>query len=538
MSFRFLPPSLAASLLLATMGLCPAASPAPTPTGGNGKTFEPLAESAPAGRSGFEVVPGKTSPWSFVIEPYLWTMGISGDIGVKGLPASHVDFDPKTILQNLRWGVMGKGEVRYGRWGLLGDGFFADLETSQNPPGPIYDGASLTMQQGMAQLALAYRVFECRAGYLDLYAGARLNYFSIATTASPDSDGIQDAATAMTDRISTRLDDLTRAVIDPRIAATRGELDADVQRILAGTQRRAQELQRAILTAIRQGKTADIARLSALQQTAAAEISSRVANAAGTVADIENAARTTIRDDLTRRLVRRWAVVPRDIREFARREELARLLNPVRRDFRELVAASLRLQAANLRNDVLSAASDQIVSGAEKRVAAAERLLESSRAAKSPANRQAARRLLDQARSNLARAQNLRAQTAAGTNTAKLEADVAKARKKLAKKLANEIEDALPTGSGGDRWWVDPIVGFRAQVNVTRWLFLATQCDAGGFGAASKIAWNLNGSVGVNFTRNVFAEVGYRYFYMDYVNSGLTYQAAESGIFMGGGVRF
>ena len=42
----------------------------------------------------------------------------------------------------------------------------------------------------------------------------------------------------------------------------------------------------------------------------------------------------------------------------------------------------------------------------------------------------------------------------------------------------------------------------------------------------------------VNFTRNLFAEMGYRYFYMDYVKNGLIYDAAQSGLFMGVGVKF
>ena len=33
-------------------------------------------------------------------------------------------------------------------------------------------------------------------------------------------------------------------------------------------------------------------------------------------------------------------------------------------------------------------------------------------------------------------------------------------------------------------------------------------------------------------------EMGYRYFYMDYVKNGLIYDAAQSGLFMGVGVKF
>ena len=89
----------------------------------------------------------------------------------------------------------------------------------------------------------------------------------------------------------------------------------------------------------------------------------------------------------------------------------------------------------------------------------------------------------------------------------------------------------------GDRWWVDPIIGLRTQINFTRWLFLALQGDVGGFGAGSQIAWFASGSIGVNFTRNVFVEAGYRYFFMDYENDGFTYDGAQSGLFMGVGLK-
>jgi len=78
----------------------------------------------------------------------------------------------------------------------------------------------------------------------------------------------------------------------------------------------------------------------------------------------------------------------------------------------------------------------------------------------------------------------------------------------------------------------------RAQINITRWLFLAIQGDVGGFGAGSDIAWNAQGSLGVNITRNLFAEVGWRYFYMDYSNGGALYRAAEYGPYSGIGVKF
>jgi hypothetical protein len=69
-------------------------------------------------------------------------------------------------------GIFAKGEIRKGRWGLLGDGFFAQLSASGDPPGPLYESANLTIKQGLASLALGYRLTDDRRGFLDIYAGA------------------------------------------------------------------------------------------------------------------------------------------------------------------------------------------------------------------------------------------------------------------------------------------------------------------------------------------------------------------------------
>jgi hypothetical protein len=64
----------------------------------------------------FELVPGKNPDgWSFVLEPYAWAMGLSGDVGIKGLPAAHVEASSLNILRNLNWAIFMRGEIRKGR---------------------------------------------------------------------------------------------------------------------------------------------------------------------------------------------------------------------------------------------------------------------------------------------------------------------------------------------------------------------------------------------------------------------------------------
>lgn len=101
------------------------------------------------------------------------------------------------------------------------------------------------------------------------------------------------------------------------------------------------------------------------------------------------------------------------------------------------------------------------------------------------------------------------------------------------RKLSDRIEEKLPTNVDASRWWIDPIIGLRGQVNFTRWLFAAAQADVGGFGAGSQITWNTQATLGVNFSRNIGFEAGYRYMYIDYDKDNFLYNVNMPGVFAG-----
>jgi hypothetical protein len=335
---------------------------------------EPVGDDSASSGRRFVIVPGKDPEgWSFTLEPYLWAIGMAGKIGVKGEPPSSVDYNARTVLQHLDWGIFAKGEVRKDKWGLLADGLFAQLSASGSQPGGLYKDIDVTVQQGMASLALACRVVEDRAWFVDVYAGARYNYLGIDVAGSVNETTLQQLGDTIVERVA---------------AEARAGLGSVIQ------------------------------------------------------------------DELARRGENRRPVLP---------ERAANALH-------EALAARLKAKAA--------------------------------------------------------------------PEIARAEAAVTVAKRKLASEIAEALRDELSTGERGEQWWVDPIIGARGQINFTRWLFLAAQGDVGGFYAGSRIAWNVQATVGINFTRNVFAEVGYRYFYMDYNRSGAVYDAAEFGLFSGLGVKF
>lgn len=550
---------------------------------------------APARGGAFEAVPGKESPWSFTLEPYGWLPGLTGDVGVKGLPASHIDFKPKTLLQNLRWGAFLKGEARHGRWGLLGDGMFVDLQADAGTPGSLYKSSTLTVQQGLAQFALAYRVWEDHRGYVDLYVGARYNYLGLKLGADLDDDGIQQAGNEASQRVVDRVRTVAGTLVEDASSALSERVHS---KIAAAKQQGIADLdalQQQIRAAIAERKTADIERLQALQSQiidalhnriengiertedikslVTAALQGRATNRSDQIDAIKNQINATVRQratNLDQRLaalkadvrssvqnrvagdfVERWADFSSDVRRLETRNDLRSALQPVRREFENLVAARVERQIAIVRAELARNLTARMVDLARTRVDAARRLLEEARnssrgpantrersAARAAPNIDAARQLVAASRAQLAAARASAIDAAKAAGTGKLDQKIQQAQKKLAKAIASELEDSLPTRADGDVWWVDPIIGVRAQISLTRWLFLATQCDVGGFGAGSQIAWNLNATIGVNWTRNLFTELGYRYYYVDYQRSGVTYNMAEAGLFMGLGVKF
>jgi hypothetical protein len=362
----------------------------------------------------FQLVPGKDpNGWSFVIEPYAWAMGLTGDIGARGLPPGHVSFSDKTVLQNLDWGIFVRGEVRKGRWGLLADGYYAALSGSGKLDNKIYDSVSANLQQSLVSLALAYRIIDDRRGFLDLYAGVRYNFLGLQTDASLNDSRIDQIGTEAADAIAAHIRQDVRA------------------------------------------------KLSTITVPSLSEIESLV------------------RQQVGNRFVE--GVIERDP------------------DLRDLIRAGI------IHNRIVQG---RVAEALENYVRAEAQVLTSE-----------------------AQARTKQADT-------KLQAAADAAKKKLAKAIAKEIEASTPTATSGDQWWFDPIIGLRGQVNLTKWLFLAAQGDVGGFGAGSQIAWNVQATIGINFTRNIFAEIGYRYMYVDYSNGGFLYQMNSYGLYSGIGVRF
>jgi opacity protein-like surface antigen len=97
------------------------------------------------------------------------------------------------------------------------------------------------------------------------------------------------------------------------------------------------------------------------------------------------------------------------------------------------------------------------------------------------------------------------------------------------------------TGSvdaGASKDWVDPYVGIRAEHAIAEHWTLVGYADIGGFGIGSDFAWQAALGVNYEFSKTFAGKIGYRYISVDYDKDGFRYDMANSGLYLGVGIRF
>jgi hypothetical protein len=120
--------------------------------------------------------------WSFKITPYLWTMGVDGDVGVGPATAS-VDVDFLDAVKDLEFGGMLSAEADYGPWSILGDVAYLSLEDDEDTRIGEFE---VELEQWLVQGAVAYRVVKTETTSLDLGLGGR--YLSLDVDLNAPSD--------------------------------------------------------------------------------------------------------------------------------------------------------------------------------------------------------------------------------------------------------------------------------------------------------------------------------------------------------------
>ncbi len=73
-----------------------------------------------------------TSEWRFTLAPYVWGVGLSGDVGLFGKGPVDVDIPFSDILENLDFAAMGVAEAHNGTWGVFVDLNYTSLSADKS----------------------------------------------------------------------------------------------------------------------------------------------------------------------------------------------------------------------------------------------------------------------------------------------------------------------------------------------------------------------------------------------------------------------
>src|SRR6266480_474112 len=111
------------------------------------------------------------------------------------------------------------------------------------------------------------------------------------------------------------------------------------------------------------------------------------------------------------------------------------------------------------------------------------------------------------------------------------------AKARIANQLAVRLNKRLSQTKSRDDYWFDPYVGLRGRYNFNKVFYTAVRGEIGG-GVASDLMWEVEGVIGINLTRNIFTEVGYRALAVDYENDGLLFDTVMHGPQITTGITF
>jgi hypothetical protein len=116
-----------------------------------------------------------TEPWEITVGGPGWLAGVSGTTGFHGTN-SNVDVGIGQILKHINVIYSFGGEVRKGRFGVLGDLLYLNAQAGTGERSGLVSKVDLGLQQFLGEFFGSYRVIEGPHGWLDLLAGFRYTY--------------------------------------------------------------------------------------------------------------------------------------------------------------------------------------------------------------------------------------------------------------------------------------------------------------------------------------------------------------------------
>lgn len=161
-----------------------------------GTPQEPIAVEQPPAKT--------TEPWQITVGGPGWLTGVSGTTGFRGVN-SNVDVGIGQILKHINVIYSFGGEVRRGRFGVLGDLLYLNAQAGTGERSGLVSKVDLGLQQFLGEFFGSYRVIEGTQGWLDLLAGFRYTYIGEQVGLQANNMAIGAASTELVNQFAQSL---------------------------------------------------------------------------------------------------------------------------------------------------------------------------------------------------------------------------------------------------------------------------------------------------------------------------------------------
>jgi hypothetical protein len=112
------------------------------------------------------------------------------------------------------------------------------------------------------------------------------------------------------------------------------------------------------------------------------------------------------------------------------------------------------------------------------------------------------------------------------------------AKAQIANQLASALDAKLGQTLSRDDYWFDPYVGLRARYNFNKTYYTAVRGEIGGFGVGADVMWEVETVVGINLTRSIFTEIGYRALGANFEENNFKFDVVTHGPQITTGITF
>jgi len=126
----------------------------------------------------------RSDKWNFQLAPYAWLAGQNGKVAtLPSLPPADIEVDfYDDILGNINGAIMLVGEARKGRYGVVMDIAYNDIEAEESTSGPFFSSVESRTKSWIVSAAGLYRLVEKDRAFLDVVGGIR--YWSVESKLS------------------------------------------------------------------------------------------------------------------------------------------------------------------------------------------------------------------------------------------------------------------------------------------------------------------------------------------------------------------